>query len=119
MASISSITSGESFFNVSIAERLSRNCSSRLAPKMAVLTFGFLMHHAMASEAMLTPNDFRVSERAFPFCKMLFAHPAFLQPFHSLQRKAAFLGQSLVVFSGEQSARQRTPNGKSQPRIFI
>jgi len=54
--SIFSITSGVNLANASNAFKLSSNCCFFVAPKIAVLTFGFFMHHAILNAAVETPN---------------------------------------------------------------
>ncbi len=58
MPSICSMISVVNNAAVSMAVKLSFNCASLVAPNIAVLTFGFLIHHAILNDAVLTFNAF-------------------------------------------------------------
>ena len=108
-----------SFGATSLAFMFSCTCSTRLAPVITVLTYGFFKHQASAScESVQSSSSAIGLERLHPG-KFLFICDMLMQPIVAFERRAAVFGDAFAIFAAEQTRSQRAKRGRAVAIFLI
>ena len=114
-----SITSSVSRATVSIAARFSFNCPTFDAPRITVLTFGFLRHQAIASCAGVHPSSPESATISFARgdlrATLVGVDRTFLEPVVLGERHPRVLGDAVLVLAGQHTRGERGPDRRPEP----